>query len=183
MKDKFDLNLWEDKKENKMKISYNWLCDFVDLHELSPQEIADKLTVSGFEVEEILHMNEHLHDVYVGHIDKIEKHPEADRLVVCQVNVGFKNVQIITSATNVFEGANVPVSLDGADLCNGVKIKPSNFRGVTSDGMFCSGEELGIDENYFDGAGVNGILILPSDFVPGTKIEDALLLNDVVRDA
>ncbi len=165
-----------------MKVSYNWLCDFVDLKNISPKEIAEKLTVSGFEVEDVLYMNEHLHDVFVGHIDKIEKHPQADRLVVCQVDVGFKKVQIVTSATNVFEGANVPVSLDGADLCNGVKIKPSNFRGVESDGMFCSGEELGIDDNYFDGAGVNGILILPNEFKPGTKIEDALMLNDVAFD-
>ncbi len=165
-----------------MKVSYNWLSDFVDMKGISPEQIAEKLTVSGFEVEEVLRMNEHLHDVYVGHIDKIKKHPEADRLVVCQVDVGFKKVQIITSATNVFEGANVPVSLDGADLCNGVKIKPTNFRGVESDGMFCSGEELGIDENYFEGAGINGILILPESFKAGTKIEDALLLNDVVFD-
>ncbi len=165
-----------------MKISYNWLNDFIDIKDISPKEVAEKLTSSGFEVEEIKYMNEHLHDVYVSRILKIEKHPEADRLVVCKVDVGFKTVQIVTSATNVFEGAIVPVSLDGADLVNGVKIKPSNFRGVRSDGMFCSGEEIGIDENYFDGAGVNGILILPTDFVPGTKIEDALCLNDVVFD-
>lgn len=164
-----------------MKVSYNWLKDFVDI-DIPAKEVAEKLTTSGFEVEDLIYQNEHLHDVYVCRIEKIEKHPEADRLVVCQVNVGFKTVQIITSATNVFEGAIVPVALDGADLCNGVKIKPTNFRGVKSEGMFCSGEEIGIDENYFEGAGINGILILPSDFKPGTKIEDALLLNDVVFD-
>lgn len=164
-----------------MKVSLNWLKDFVDI-DVSAEELAAKLTTSGFEVEEVVYMNEHLHDVYVGRITKIEKHPEADRLVVCQVDVGEKQVQIITSATNVFEGAVVPVSLDGADLANGVKIKPTNFRGVKSDGMFCSGEELGIDENYFEGAGVNGILILPNDFTPGQKIEDALMLDDVVFD-
>lgn len=165
-----------------MKVSYNWLKDFVDLNDVSAEELAAKLTTSGFEVEEIDYLNKHLHDVYVSKIEKIEKHPQADRLVVCQVDVGFKKVQIVTSATNVFEGAIVPVSLDGADLANGVQIKPTTFRGVASDGMFCSGEEIGIDENYFEGAGVNGILILPQDFVPGTKIEDALLLNDVVFD-
>ena len=158
-----------------MKVTYNWLKDFVDLDGISAEEVAKRLTTSGFEVEETTYMNEHLHDVYVGKITKIEKHPEADKLQICQVNVGEKNVQIITSATNVFEGAVVPVSLDGADLVNGIKIKPSNFRGVRSEGMFCSGEEIGIDENYFEGAGVNGILILPNNFVAGTKIEDALL--------
>ncbi len=164
-----------------MKISYNWLKDFVDL-DVSAEDVAERLTVSGFEVEDVIYLNKHLHDVYVGKIKKIEKHPEADRLVVCKVDVGNRDVQIVTSATNVFEGAVVPVSLEGADLANGVQIKPSNFRGVKSDGMFCSGEELGIDDNYFEGASVNGILILPNDFVAGQKIEDALLLNDVVFD-
>lgn len=164
-----------------MKVSYKWLKDFVDIDE-SAESIAQNLTSSGFEVEDMIYMNEHLHDVYVGKIVKIEKHPEADRLVVCQVDVGSKTVQIVTSATNVFEGAHVPVSLDGADLANGIKIKPSNFRGVRSDGMFCSGEELGIDENYIEGGSVNGILILPESMAAGEKIEDALLLNDVVFD-
>lgn len=99
-----------------MKVTYNWLRDFVDLESISAEEVAKRLTASGFEVEETIYMNEHLHDVYVGKITKIEKHPEADKLQICQVNVGEKNVQIITSATNVFEGAVVPVSLDGADL-------------------------------------------------------------------
>lgn len=165
-----------------MKVSYKWLNEFVDISDVSPEEVARKLTASGFEVEEIDYLNKHLHDVYVSKITKIEKHPEADRLQVCQVSLGNRNVQIITSATNIFEGAIVPVSLEGADLVNGVQIKPTNFRGVQSEGMFCSGEELGIDENYFEGAGVNGILILPNDFLPGTKIEDALMLNDVVFD-
>ena len=164
-----------------MKISYNWIKDFVDI-DIPVEELAEKLSTSGFEVEEYEFQNKHLHDVYVGKITKIEKHPEADRLQVCQVDVGNKKVQIITSATNVFEGAVVPVALDGADLVNGVKIKPTNFRGVKSEGMFCSGEELGIDENYIEGGGVNGILILPNDMKIGAKIEDALMLNDVVLD-
>lgn len=165
-----------------MKVSYNWLKDFVDLSDVSAEEIAERLTVSGFEVEEVEYANKYLHDVYVGKILKIERHPAADKLVVCQVDVGFKQVQIITSATNVFEGAHVPVSLDGADLANGVKIKPTAMRGVASDGMFCSGEELGVDENYIEGGSLYGILILPEDMKPGEKIEDALLLNDVVFD-
>ena len=164
-----------------MKISYNWLKDFVDIN-IPAQELADKLSVSGLEVEEVEYQNKYLHDVYVGKITKIVKHPEADKLQVCQVDVGDKTVQIITSATNVFEGAVVPVSLEGADLVNGVKIKPTAFRGVKSEGMFCSGEELGIDENYIEGGSVNGILILPNDMKIGQKIEDALLLNDVVFD-
>lgn len=164
-----------------MKISYNWLKDFVDI-DLPAMEVAEKLSVSGFEVEEVINQNEHLHDVYVGKIIKIEKHPEADRLQVCQVDLAGKTVQIITSATNIFEGALVPVSLEGADLVNGVKIKPTNFRGVKSEGMFCSGEEIGVDENYIEGGSVNGILILPENMQIGQKIEDALMLNDVIFD-
>ncbi len=164
-----------------MKVSYNWLKDFVDI-DVPVEVLAEKLSTSGFEVEEFSYQNKHLHEVYVGKITKVEKHPQADRLQVCQVDVGNKTVQIITSATNIFEGAVVPVSLEGADLVNGVKIKPTNFRGVSSAGMFCSGEELGIDENYIEGGGVNGILILPNDMKIGAKIEDALMLNDVVLD-
>lgn len=164
-----------------MKVTYNWIKELTGV--MAPAEdIAKRLTSAGMEVEEIIYQNEHLHDVVVGKILKIEKHPEADRLVVCQVSIGQEIVQIITAATNVFEGALVPVSLPGADLVNGVKIQKAKMRGVESCGMFCSGEELGIDENYFEGAGINGILILPSDFKVGQPIEDALMLNDIIFD-
>lgn len=165
-----------------MKITYNWLKDMVDIN-VSPEELAEKLTGAGMEVEDIVYQNKNLHHVVVGKIIKIEKHPEADRLVVCKVDIGQGVVtQIITAATNVFEGAVVPVSLEGADLVNGIKISKTKMRGVESFGMFCSGEELGIDENYFEGAGVNGILILPNDLKSGTPIDEALMLNDVVFD-
>ena len=164
-----------------MKVTYNWLKELVNIN-VSPEELADKLTSAGMEVEEIVYQNKHLHDVVVGKILKIEKHPQADRLVVCQVDIGGKIVQIITAATNVFEGAVVPVSLEGADLVNGIKISKTTMRGVESCGMFCSGEELGIDENYIEGAGVHGILILPSDLKAGTPIDEALMLDDVVFD-
>ena len=164
-----------------MKVTYNWLKEHVNIA-LSPEELAAKMTKSGFEVEDLVYQNQHLHHVVVGKILKIEKHPQADRLVVCQVDIGNQTTQIITAATNVFEGAVVPVSLPGADLVNGVKIQPTKMRGVESNGMFCSGEELGIDENYFEGAGVNGILILPNDMKIGQPIEKALMLDDVVLD-
>lgn len=164
-----------------MKVTYNWLKDFVDI-DVKPEELANKLTSAGMEVEEIIYQNEHLHDVVVGKILKIEKHPQADRLVVCQVNIGKEIVQIITAATNVFEGATVPVSLPGADLVNGVKIQKAKMRGIESCGMFCSGQELGIDENYFEGAGIDGILILPKEMRAGTPIDEALQLNDVIFD-
>lgn len=164
-----------------MKVTLNWLKDFVDI-DIPAEELAEKLTSAGFEVEELLYQNKYLHDVVVGKILKIERHPQADKLVVCQVDIGDKTTQIITAATNVFEGAIVPVSLPGADLINGIKISVSKLRGVESFGMFCSGEELGIDDNYFEGASVNGILILPEDFIPGTPIDKALNLDDVIFD-
>ena len=164
-----------------MKVTYNWLKDFVNIT-ASPEDVAKRLTSAGMEVEEIIYQNEHLHDVVVGKILKIEKHPQADKLVVCQVNIGNEITQIITAATNVFEGAIVPVSLPGANLVNGIKIQKAKMRGIESCGMFCSGEELGIDENYFDGAGVNGILILPEDMKIGEPIDKALKLDDIIYD-
>ena len=121
-----------------MKVSYNWLKEMVDI-DVSPEQLAKKLTSAGMEVEEIIYQNKHLHHVVVGKILKIEKHPQADRLVVCQVDIGKEIVQIITAATNVFEGAIVPVSLEGADLVNGIKISKTKMRGVDSFGMFCYG--------------------------------------------
>lgn len=176
-----------------MKISINWLNDFVNLDEIQKREninskfelaekLAEKLTGVGFEVEEIEQTDRFLNHVVVGLIEKIEKHKDAERLFVCQVNIGERNVQIITSATNVFEGALVPVSLDGADLANGIKIKSSKIRGEASEGMFCSGEELGISDGLYDGASINGILIFKDNFVPGTPVAEALCLNDVVLD-
>ena len=176
-----------------MKISLNWLNDFVNLDEIKNKEniktklelaekLANKLTGVGFEVEEIIETDKHLNHVVVGLVEKIERHPDAERLFVCQVNIGERNVQIITSATNVFEGALVPVSLDGADLANGIKIKNSKIRGVASEGMFCSGEELGIGEGFYTGAGLNAILIFKDNFVPGTPVANALKLDDVVLD-
>ena len=164
-----------------MKVTYNWLKEFVDI-QAPAEDVAKRLTSAGMEVEEISYQNKHLHDVVVGKILKIEKHPQADKLVVCQVDIGTEITQIITAATNVFEGAFVPVSLPGADLVNGVKIQKTKMRGVDSCGMFCSGEELGIDENYMEGAGVYGILILPNDLKIGEPIDKALMLDDVVFD-
>ena len=176
-----------------MKISLNWLNDYIDLEQIKvpnsdgskkqlAEYIADKLTGVGFEVEEIINLGYHLEHVVVGKIEKIEKHPEADRLYVCQVNIGEKNVQIITSATNIREGDFVPVSLEGAHLANGIGIKVSKMRGVVSEGMFCSGEELGITDNMYEGASVNGILIFKDDFAAGTPVAKALMLDDYVLD-
>ena len=161
-----------------MIVTLNWLKDFVDINE-SPEKIAELLTNSGNEVEEIIYQDKYLKHVVVGKILKIERHPNAEKLVVCQVDIGSEVTQIITAATNVFEGAVVPVSRPGADLANGIHIENSKLRGLDSFGMFCSIEELGVTD--YDGE-KDGIMILDSNLKPGTAIADALNMNDVIFD-
>ena len=131
-----------------MKVTYGWLKDFVDI-KISPEELAQKLTNAGMEVEEIVYLNEHLHHVVVGKILKIERHPNADKLQICQVDIGKGNVQIITAATNIFEGAVVPVSLPGANLANGIIVIATHMF-KKGDYISVSGVEGSIvDINFF----------------------------------
>ena len=161
-----------------MIVTLNWLKDFIDLNE-TPEEIAKLLTNSGNEVEEITYQDKYLKNVVVGKILKIEKHPNADKLVVCQVDIGDKVTQIVTAATNVKEGHTVPVSLPGANLANGIHIENGKLRGVDSFGMFCSIEELGVTD--YDGE-ANGIMILDDNLKAGTPIAKALMMDDVIFD-
>ena len=161
-----------------MIVTLNWLKDFIDLNE-TPEKIAELLTNSGNEVEEIIYQDKFLKNVVVGKILKIEKHPNADKLVVCQVDIGDKVTQIVTAATNVREGHTVPVSLPGANLANGIHIENGKLRGVDSLGMFCSIEELGVTD--YDGE-ANGIMILDDDLKAGTPIAKALMMDDVIFD-
>lgn len=162
-----------------MKLSLNWLKDFVDIN-VTPEELAKKLTASGFEIEEIVKMGEGMERVVVGKILKITKHPNADKLSVCQVDIGDKIVQILTAATNVFEGALVPVALDGADLPCGISIKTTQMRGLTSDGMFCSGQEIKIDDSVYPGAEFDGIMILNEEYKLGISIAEVIGYDDIV---
>lgn len=164
-----------------MKLSLNWLKDFVDIN-VTPDELAKKLTACGFEIEEIIKMGTGMERVVVGKILKITKHPNADKLSVCQVDIGDKIVQILTAATNVFEGALVPVALDGADLPCGISIKTTQMRGLTSDGMFCSGQEIKIDDSVYPGAEIDGIMILQEDYKLGISIAEVIGYDDVVLD-
>jgi len=163
-----------------MKISFEWLKEFVDF-DLTPEELADKLVNCGFEVEDIAYEKNTIKNVVAGRITSIEKHPNADKLSVCGVDIGGRTVQIVTAATNVFEGAVVPVALDDSLLPSGLKIFKSELRGVPSHGMFVSGEELKLAEEDFTGAGVNGILILRG-VVPGADIGEVIGLTDAVLD-
>ena len=120
-----------------MKIPYEWLNDYVDVN-IDAKELADKLTLSGSNVEEVLISGDTIQNVVTGLITKIEKHPDADKLSICQVNIGKEDIQIVTAATNMKEQDIVPVALHGSTLFDGTKIKKGKLRGVVSMGMFCS---------------------------------------------
>lgn len=165
-----------------MKVSLNWLKRYVDI-EVSAEELCDKMTMSGFEVDGVEDLSQTMSNVKVGRILKLEKHPDADKLQVCQVDVGGDSpIQIITGAQNVFEGALVPCALHDSHLPNGAHIKRGKLRGLPSDGMMCSGEELCLKEADYPGAEVYGILILQGDWAPGTDMRDVLDLNDIIID-
>ena len=165
-----------------MKVPFSWLKDYVDI-DCSAEELQEKLFSCGFEVEETLYFGEKIDKIVTCKILKIEKHPNADKLSVCLVDAGqYGTLQIITAATNVFEGATVPVALDGSTLFNGDKIKKGKLRGLESCGMFCSGEELGITDDWYEGASVYGILIFKEDLPLGEDVKKILGIDDVIFD-
>ena len=168
-----------------MLLPLSWLNDYVDVSDISIEELETKLFSSGFEVEETKYLGEELEKVVVGKIKKITKHEDSDHLQICIVDCGEKygtDIQIVTGAQNVFEGALVPAALDGSSLPGGVKIKKGKLRGVESNGMLCSGEELGINDNWYEGAEVHGILILKDDAPIGEDIAKVVGLDDYVFD-
>lgn len=165
-----------------MKVLLSWINDYVNISGLDVKTIARGLTDAGFEVEEIIDKSKGLDKVVVANITEITRHPNADKLVVCQADYGFGKTQIVTHADNMKVGDNVPLALDGAHLPNGAEIKNGNLRGVASNGMFCAGEELGIDNSIYPNAEVDGLLILAKDLKPGTPIADVLGLNETILD-
>lgn len=161
-----------------MKVPYKWLKDYVEIN-ISAKELGDKLTLSGSKVEEVITKGDDIINVVTGKIEKIEPHPDADKLVVCQLNVGEEElVQIVTGANNMKEGDIVPVALHGASLPNGMKIKKGKLRGIVSNGMMCSEEELGIAENIE----VHGLMILPKETPLGKDIKMVLGLDNAIID-
>lgn len=160
-----------------MKVPYNWLKDYVEIN-VSPKELGDKLTLTGSQLEELVIQGDTIDKVVTGKITQIVKHPDAEKLSICQVNIGSEEIQIVTAATNMKEQDIVPVALHGSTLADGSKIKKGKLRGEVSNGMFCSEEELGIagDEP------VHGLMILPADTVLGADIKDVLGLNKAILD-
>lgn len=165
-----------------MKLSLNWLNDYVSTNGITPKELADKLLNIGFEVEEIIDTGKGLENIVTGKILEIKKHPDADKLHICSVDVGKETLTIVTGAKNINAGDIVPVACDGAVLPNNKVIKSAPLRGVMSYGMMCSGKELGVDNSVIEGAEVDGILILPHNTKVGRDIKEVLRFNDVIFD-
>ena len=173
-----------------MNTSLSWIKAYVPELNVTAQEYTDAMTLSGTKVEGYEVLDADLHKIVVGQIDKIEKHPDADKLIICQVNVGSETIQIVTGANNVHEGDKVPVVLDGGRVAGGhepgsrveggVKIKKGKLRGVESFGMMCSIEELGSNREMYPEAPEEGIYIFPEETEVGANAVEVLGLNDVV---
>ena len=156
-----------------MKVPVKWLKDYVNI-DISPKELGDALTLSGSKVEEVVTTGDEITNVVTGKITKIERHPDAEKLVICSVDINKEEpIQIVTAATNMKEQDIVPVALHGSTLHGGLKIKKGKLRGIVSEGMFCSEEELGIagDEP------VHGLLIMPEDTKIGVDIKEAISIE------
>lgn len=149
-------------------------------HEPGHAAFADKLTIAGIPVEQVEYWGTEVKKVKTGKILQIDKHPDADKLVVCQVDMGDEQLQIVTAATNVRVGQVVPVAVHGAHLPGGTKIKRSKLRGVLSNGMFCSAHEFGFDDSLLLPEEREGIWILPPDTPLGVDAADYLQVRDVV---
>ena len=172
-----------------MNTSLKWIKDLVPGLNCTPQEYMDAMTLSGSKVEGYENMDEDLDKIVIGQVKSIEKHPDADKLVICQVDIGTETIQIVTGAPNVTEGCKVPVVLDGGKVAGGhdgskteggIKIKKGKLRGVESNGMMCSIEELGSNRDMFPLAPENGLYILPEDAPVGESAISYLGLDDTV---
>ena len=169
-----------------MKASLQWMNEYVPLDLNRPaQELADELTQAGIPVEEVLSMDPGLKKIYTGKIVEITKHPDADKLQVCQVQCLSEDgeevtKQIVTAATNVAVGQIVPVAYHKSSLADGTEIKKGKLRGVVSEGMFCSVAEFGISSDLVRPEESQGIYIFPEGTPIGLDIKEALMLDDTV---
>ena len=173
-----------------MNTSLSWIKAYVPDLDVTAQEYTDAMTLTGTKVEGFEKMDADLDKIVVGQIDKIEKHPDADKLIICQVNIGTESIQIVTGAPNVKEGDKVPVVLDGGRVAGGhepgqrvaggIKIKKGKLRGVESNGMMCSIEELGSNRDMYPDAPEYGIYVFPEDTEVGADAIEVLGLHDVV---
>lgn len=166
-----------------MKVSYQWLSQYVDVSGYTAEELAEKLTRSGIEVDVVENRNQGVTGVVVGYVKDRSKHPDADKLSVCVVDAGTgEDLQIVCGAKNVAAGQKVPVALVGAKLPDGLVIKRAKLRGVESMGMICSAKELGLNDKLLPKEIQEGILVLPEDTRTGDSILDVLAIDDKVME-
>ncbi len=173
-----------------MNTAISWIKAYVPELECTDQEYRDAMTLSGTKVEGFERKDKNLEKIVVGQIDSIERHPDADKLIVCQVNIGSEVIQIVTGAPNVKEGDKIPVVLDGGKVAgghdgsplpeDGIRIKAGKLRGIPSNGMMCSIEELGSDHNMYPDAPEDGVYIFPADVEVGADAVELLGLHDTV---
>ncbi len=172
-----------------MNTALSWIKSFVPGLDCTAQEYIDAMTLTGTKVEGFERLDEDLDKIVVGQVKKIDKHPDADKLVICQVDIGDRQIQIVTGAPNVYEGMKTPVCLDGGRVAGGhdgsrtpggIKIKKGKLRGIESDGMMCSIEELGSSRDYYPDAPESGLYDMGEDAVVGSDAIEALGLHDVV---
>ena len=173
-----------------MNTALSWIKAYVPGLSCSDQEYCDAMTMSGTKVENYERLDKNLEKIVVGQIEKIEKHPDADKLIICQVNIGSEVIQIVTGAPNVKEGDKVPVVLDGGKVAGGhdggpmpeegISIKAGKLRGIESNGMMCSIEELGSDRNMYPEAPEMGIYIFGEDVQVGADAVQVLGMRDTV---
>ncbi|MHA6531472.1 phenylalanine--tRNA ligase subunit beta [Paenibacillus sp. BAC0078] len=165
-----------------MKVSTSWLSDYISLEGVAAEELADKITTAGIEIDSVERRNKGLSGIVVGYVKSKEKHPDADKLNVCIVDAGQdEDLQIVCGAKNVAAGQKVPVALVGAKL-PGLEIKKAKLRGVLSQGMICSAKELGLNDKLLPKELQEGILVLPENTEIGQSILEVLGLNDEVLD-
>lgn len=171
-----------------MNTTLSWIKAYVPDLTCTAQEYTDAMTLSGTKVEGYEAADRDLDKIVIGQIEKIEKHPDSDHLIICQVNVGAETIQIVTGAPNVKEGDKIPVVLDGGRVAGnhdgkmtegGIQIKKGKLRGVESNGMMCSIEELGSSREFYPEAPEYGIYIFPEDAVVGADAIEELGLHDV----
>ena len=173
-----------------MNTPISWIKVYVPDLNCTDQEFRDAMTLSGTKVENFEKLDKNLDKIVVGQVKKIDRHPDADKLIVCQVDVGTETLQIVTGAPNVVEGGKYPVVLHGGKVAgghdggplpeNGIKITKGKLRGVDSFGMMCSIEELGSDRNFYPEAPESGIYPLPDDAEVGSDAIELLGLRDTV---
>lgn len=172
-----------------MNTALSWIKAYVPELECTAQEYTDAMTLTGTKVEGFEELDKDLEKIVVGQVMKIERHPDADKLVICQVDVGTETIQIVTGAPNVYEGMKTPVCLDGGKVAGGhdgnkaeggIRIKKGKLRGVPSAGMMCSIEELGSSKDFYPDAPEDGLYDMGKDAVVGSDAIEALGLHDVV---